>query len=97
MSLRILGELAADDAAVLVLLEGLELVRGDVQLVQDGEDRVGVDAELGERHRLVVVLAAVPVERRGRDDAVELGDLARRRQIGTMPANPLAFIVTIRL
>ncbi len=62
--------------ASLFFAERLELVGGIVELVHDLEDRVGVDAELGERQDLVLVLAPVPAERRRGLDPVELGDLA---------------------
>ena len=86
------GEPAADRRAVLVGLEIRKLVWGNREFIQDLEDRVGIDGELGERHDLVMILAAVPAEGRGGEHAIHLGDFGHAGRSGTMPAKPLAFM-----
>ena len=76
LQLAISGQFATDQTTVLVLLEGLELVRRDGELVHDGENGLGINGELGKRHHFIVVFPAEPTERGRRHHAVHLGDLA---------------------
>ena len=95
---RVLGELAADDAAGLVLLEGLELVGRDGHvLVVDGEDRVGVDANWAKGIVSSPYLPPYQVNGETRRDPVDRCDLRFTRAIGTGCANPCELIVMIRL
>ncbi len=60
LQLLVVGELAADHAAVLVLLERLQAGRRARELVMTVKTVSGSTRELGERQDFILVLAAVP-------------------------------------
>ena len=70
----IVGEPASNRRAVLVGLEVRKLAVGNMEFVQDLEDRVGIDGELPEGHRLVMILAAEPAKRGSGEHAFHPGD-----------------------